>query len=204
MTEDKKPKNTGIIEIHGKSYKTVALRVSSMREDHPDWIIKTKVLKADESYVLIKASIYDSLKNLVATGHAEEARGTGINKTSALENCETSAIGRALAACGYLSTDYASEEEIQDASYEKQFLDLQEDWINRMIIIRRILPSVMALKEYMNAGQFVEAYEVWAELTDEEKMAVWNPAPTKGGILTTQERTWMKGAEWSNAREKVE
>ncbi len=197
--------DTGIIEIHGKSYKTVALRVSSMREDHPNWSIKTKVINADENQVLMKATIRDDMGNIIATGHSEEVRSASmINKTSALENCETSAIGRALAACGYLSTDYASEEEIQDAQLEQQFMKYQQNTIDRMIVLRRILGSVIALKEYMQGGDYVAAYEVWAELTDEEKMAVWNPAPTKGGILTTDERAIMKSAEWSNAREKVE
>jgi len=50
---------------------------------------------------------------IVGTGHAEEIRGQGpVNRTSALENCETSAIGRALAAIGLSGGEYASANEM--------------------------------------------------------------------------------------------
>ena len=64
----------------------------------------------------MKASIKTKDGFIVATGHAEEVRTASmINKTSALENCETSAIGRALASFGLAGTEFASANEVQQA-----------------------------------------------------------------------------------------
>lgn len=110
--------DTGIVPIHGKQYKTVALRVSEFREKcgiDEDWGVVTELLSADADVVIMKAAITHN-GVVIGTGHAEERRGsTQINKTSALENCETSAIGRALAACGFAGTEYASANEVQNA-----------------------------------------------------------------------------------------
>jgi len=115
------------VNIHGKSYETVASRVNRFRQDeqHKNLAIRTELILADENYVIIKASIVDIVKNadeaaigefVLATGYAEEKRNsTNINKTSALENAETSAIGRALAAFGYAGTEYASADEVANA-----------------------------------------------------------------------------------------
>ena len=111
-------KDSGTVNIHGKQYKTVALRVSEFREKcgiDDDWAIVTELLSADADVVIMKAAITHN-GVVIGTGHAEERRSaTQINKTSALENCETSAIGRALAACGFAGTEYASANEVQNA-----------------------------------------------------------------------------------------
>ena len=105
---------TGIINIHGKDYQTVALRVTKFRAEKPNWSIITDILENTPEMVMMKAAVLDESGRMIGTGHAEEKRGAGINKTSALENCETSAIGRALAACGYGGTEYASANEVED------------------------------------------------------------------------------------------
>ena len=110
----------GIVAIHGKQYKTVALRVSEFRQINPEWGILTELVESDNERVVMKASIVNYsagvTDKIIGTGYAEEKRGTTqINKTSALENCETSAIGRALAACGFGGTEYASANEVQNA-----------------------------------------------------------------------------------------
>lgn len=79
-------------------------------------------------------------------------------------------------------------------------MEVNQEWIDRMSVIREIIPSIHMLKENIALGEYAAAYETWHELTDEEKHAVWNPAPTKGGILTTQERTIMKSDDWASAR----
>ena len=111
--------DSGIVKIHGKEYKTVALRVSEFREQHPDWSIITELVSSDD-FVVIKATIADESGRTIGTGHAEERRGsTQINRTSALENCETSAIGRALSACGYGGSEYASANELMNAIHQQ-------------------------------------------------------------------------------------
>ena len=90
----------GIVNIRGKDYQTVPFRVGKFREKHPEYTIETQLILQDEEKVIMKALIFDGDK-MLATGYAEEIRGSSnINQTSALENCETSAIGRCLAALG--------------------------------------------------------------------------------------------------------
>lgn len=106
------------VNIHGKEYETVSSRVQRFRnnETYKDYGIIPEILSIDQEYVVVKASIYNTEGRLLATGHAEEKRGSSnINKTSALENCETSAIGRALAAFGFAGTEYASADEVANA-----------------------------------------------------------------------------------------
>lgn len=108
--------NTGIVNIRGKEYMTVALRVQQFREKHPDWSIVTEIVHRDAEEVVMLATIYNSEARAIASGHAEEKRkASQINSTSALENAETSAIGRALAAAGFGGTEFASANEVQNA-----------------------------------------------------------------------------------------
>ena len=109
-------KDNGIVNIHGKEYQTVALRVGKFREQYGITLsLITEIVYADEKVVRMKAIISNE-HGAVATGHAEEYReSSNINKTSALENAETSAIGRALAALGLGGTEFASADEVARA-----------------------------------------------------------------------------------------
>ena len=110
-------KDTGVVNIHGKEYKTVAKRVDEFRQDNgKDLSIITSLVDRDENAVVMKAEILDKDGRVIATGYAEEYRtASQINKTSALENCETSAIGRALANFGLGGGEYASADEVANA-----------------------------------------------------------------------------------------
>jgi hypothetical protein len=112
--------NTGVVNIRGKEYQTVALRVQKFREAHPDWELSTEIIKADDVVVIMQARIYNADGKCISTGHAEEFRTSSqINSTSALENAETSAIGRALAAAGWGGTEFASANEVQNAIHQQ-------------------------------------------------------------------------------------
>ena len=112
--------STGIVNIRGKEYQTVALRVQKFREAHPDWELSTEIIQANEHFVIMQARIYNAEGRCISTGHAEEFRNASqINSTSALENAETSAIGRALAAAGWGGTEFASANEVQNAIHQQ-------------------------------------------------------------------------------------
>ena len=112
--------NTGIVNIRGKEYQTVALRVQKFREAHPTWALTSEVLFRDADCVVMKSIIADETGRILATGHAEEYRKSSqINGTSALENAETSAHGRALAALGIGGTEFASANEVQNAIHQQ-------------------------------------------------------------------------------------
>lgn len=109
-------KDSGIVNIHGKEYLTVARRVGTFREKHPLLTIVTEIVSRDAECVVMKAIIADEHGRILASGHSEEQRkASQINRTSALENAETSAIGRALAAFGFGGTEFASADEVANA-----------------------------------------------------------------------------------------
>lgn len=111
----------GVVNIHGKEYQTVALRVKNFREKHPDFTLSTEIVSRDAEVVVMKALIADEKGRLIATGHAEEKRTSSqINRTSALENAETSAIGRALASFGLGGTEFATADEVANAIHQQK------------------------------------------------------------------------------------
>ena len=99
-----------------EDYETVEERLVKFWKDHEDGQIHTKVLEHTASRFIVEASIYRTEADARpwTTGLAEETiQGRGVNATSALENCETSAIGRALANAGYATKGKrASREEM--------------------------------------------------------------------------------------------
>jgi hypothetical protein len=110
------------VKIHGKDYKTVAERISEFRCNSA-WnlyAISTEIIEINENHCIVKATISDNNGNKISDGHALEFRdGSFINKTSYLENCETSAIGRALAFFGLSGDEIASADEVANAIKSK-------------------------------------------------------------------------------------
>ncbi len=110
------------IDIKGKSYTQVATRLAVFRKYFPDASISTILVHDDEQRVVIQTKIAIDDK-IISTGFAEEFRGDGwINATSALENAETSSIGRALAGLSLHGNEYASSFEVSNAISQQQNL----------------------------------------------------------------------------------
>jgi len=103
--------------IKGKEYVQINERILYFAKQYPDWSIQTEVISITDDDVLCKACIYDSDNDLRFTGHAhEEKQSSYINKTSYVENCETSAVGRALGMMGIgIETSIATAEEVKQA-----------------------------------------------------------------------------------------
>ena len=105
--------------IRGKQYVEVNERIKFFRqeEQYKNWGVHTEfpMLTADEC--LCRASIVDANGHAIAVGHAHEMKtASNINKTSYVENCETSAVGRALAMLGIgIDASIASANEVSDA-----------------------------------------------------------------------------------------
>ena len=97
-------------------YETVEERLTKFWKDNPDGRINTALLEANTTRFIVRAEIFrtEADPNAWSSGLAEETvQGRGVNATSALENCETSAIGRALANAGYATKGKrASREEM--------------------------------------------------------------------------------------------
>ena len=105
--------------IRGKQYVEVNERIKYFRqeEQYKNWTIMSELTALDSEQCVCKATIADATGRVIATGHAHEVQGaSNINKTSFVENCETSAIGRALAVLGIgIDTSIASANEVEDA-----------------------------------------------------------------------------------------
>lgn len=103
--------------IKGKEYAEVPQRIKAFRMLCPNGAIVTEMLSNEKGVCVFKASVYNDEQILIGTGTAyEEEEGSFINKTSYIENCETSAVGRALGMCGFgIDTSVASAEEVGNA-----------------------------------------------------------------------------------------
>ena len=99
-----------------EDYETVEERLVKFWKDNPNGRVNTRLLESSASRFIVEAHVYRDAKDdhAWASGLAEETvQGRGVNATSALENCETSAIGRALANAGYATKGKrASREEM--------------------------------------------------------------------------------------------
>ena len=129
------------LDVKGKEYAEVNQRIKAFRMLYPEGTIETKMLSNENGVCVFQAFIYikdewqeidknDELcihqyTRLLGTGHAyEKENSTFINKTSYIENCETSAVGRALAMCGIgIDTSVASAEEVQNAINNQEVND---------------------------------------------------------------------------------
>ena len=99
-----------------QDYETVEERLTKFWKDHPEGRIETKLIVNTPSQYIVWSAIYRDSADVQpwATGLAEETvQGRGVNATSALENCETSSLGRSLANAGYATKGKrASREEM--------------------------------------------------------------------------------------------
>ena len=187
------------VKIHNKDYFTVAERIAKFREMDAEcdgsFTIETQLIAHDEDRVIMKALILEDDKP-ISTGYAEEVRSaSAINRTSALENAETSAVGRALAFYGLAGTEIASADEVAGAIAQQNASEL----IDYNALVREHWVSINEAKGYLepcwgereDQSNVTAARECLAEIPEEERKKVWR-APTKGGIFTTLERKLLK------------
>lgn len=109
------------IDLKGKSYASVAERINAFRKLYPTGYITTEIVSHDGTTVLMRATAGYTDEGgqivVLGVGHAQEVKGKGmVNGTSYVENCETSAVGRALGMLGLgLSGGICSAEEFDSA-----------------------------------------------------------------------------------------
>lgn len=105
-----------------KDYVEVNVRIMKFYEKYPEGRITTELVKWENDVIVMKATAYRDNQDIPAsTGYAYEKEGSSfINKTSALENCETSAVGRCLAILGFeIKKSVASREEVANAQLQQ-------------------------------------------------------------------------------------
>jgi len=193
------------VKIHNKDYLTVAERVASFRKEHPDWGIETRLMSADDECVVMMCRIIQPMEagehQVISVGHAEEVRSASkINRTSALENAETSAVGRALAFYGLSGTEIASADEVAGALKQQSAQEL----IDYNALVREHWHTIAEVKnllhpqwgELENRPNVTDARRILKAAGNDVHNGLWK-APTKGGIFTTVERTLLKEPERS-------
>ena len=121
-------------DIKGKKYAEVNQRIKAFRMVFPNGAIETEIVSLENGVVTMRAIVKDEDGKIIATGFAYEKENSSfINKTSFIENCETSAVGRALGMCGFgIDTSIASYEEVANAQanqkpWKDKFFQLVEE-----------------------------------------------------------------------------
>ena len=126
------------IKIKGKDYVEVNERLKYFRNNYPGFSLTSEVIEKTPDSILILTTIRNDSGVAVSTGLAEEIKGsTFINKTSYVENCETSAIGRSISAAGMAGSgsEYCSADELANVlvqqksktdTIQKREMDLDE------------------------------------------------------------------------------
>lgn len=115
-------------DIKGKDYAEVNQRIKAFRMLYPTGTIHTNMISNENGVCIFKATVIDEKGTVLATGTAYEKEDSSfINKTSYIENCETSAVGRALGIAGFgIDTSVASAEEVQNAIANQEISTLEE------------------------------------------------------------------------------
>lgn len=109
-------------KLGDKEYAEVSERIKAFRMVYPNGTITTEIISLVDGIVTMKSTILNEEGKVIATGYAEEDKKSSyINNTSYIENCETSAVGRALGMCGLgVDVAVASKDEIDLAKIRQQ------------------------------------------------------------------------------------
>ena len=170
-------------EVDGKRYTKVVDRVTVFRRAFgaARAAIVTEVLYADKDVVRVRAQI-DLDGVTVATGHAEEFRDAHeINWTSALENAETSAIGRALASLGLHGGEFASADELLSA--KAMAAENAKQQSTKFLKPEEVAAAVTSINECKTIDQLAEVY---MKLTPALKVAARAAMDVKHQSLSSQ------------------
>lgn len=124
MIISRKNKETGKVEKKG--YAEVHQRIKAFRMVHPNGDIDPQLISNENGVCIFKVDIYDGNGKHLSSATAQEnvKSNSFINQFNAIENCETSAVGRALGFAGYgVETSIASAEEVQNSINKQEKLE---------------------------------------------------------------------------------
>ena len=159
-------------DIKGKDYAEVNQRIKVFRMLDPNGSILTDIKKLEDGLVVIKATVLDEEEHVIGTGHAYEKESSSfINKTSYIENCETSAVGRALGMLGIgIDTSIASYEEVSNAIKQQEEQETQK--VEKTVIDNVKVKSLeqRCKNENMDIKKIIEHFKVTSlkELTEKQ------------------------------------
>ena len=149
------------VNIHGKEYTMVDERVAKFHELYPNGSITSSMSQKDDMFIFKSTATPDVDKpERFFTGHAYEIIGsTQINKTSALENCETSAIGRCLGFLNIGLNGIATADEVANAIHQQK---------PKPLTLKQA-ETILDLNQHEAIdGEFADRLDKWIQ-TDEER-----------------------------------
>lgn len=159
-----------------KKYAPVNERIKAFRKMYPEGRILTDIVAETDTTITVSAAVYKDATTVLATGHAKEFKnGSWINKSSYLENCETSAIGRALGMLGIgIDAAICSADELQSAEIEQDRIRTEEVRKQKIGIDRAIALLEEIEKRNINVKKLSEQYGVerLEDLTEEQHRSV--------------------------------
>lgn len=155
-------------DIKGKDYAEVPERIKAFRKLEPNGSIVTEMISNENGVCIFKATVIDSEGKVIGTGTAYEKEGsTFINKTSYIENAETSAVGRALGICGFgIDTSVTSFEEVTNAINNQKKTETERPADERAVLFERI-KSMLEIKQ-MDKKEFCKVHNLTKDSSIEE------------------------------------
>jgi len=150
--EEIKKANETIVttDVKGKQYAEVNQRIKAFRMLYPEGSIATNIERLGDGVVVMSCEARDEEGKLLGKAYAyEKENSTFINKTSYIENCCTSATGRALAYCGIgIDTSIASKEEVENAIKQQEEEDqLQKEYMELLAKFNKLVLDTDTEKE---------------------------------------------------------
>lgn len=164
------------MKVGNGNYAKVSERVKAYRKVYPTGSIETEIESITEEEVRIKALVTDENNKIIATGRAtEEKKAKGkmtINLTDMIENCETSAVGRALGFAGFgIDQEIASGEDVMKAKekdkafmiYENMYISDEDAKYIAKVVVVDLMRKMGVVKASLND---VIYEELWTRLED--------------------------------------
>lgn len=164
------------MQVGNGMYAKVSERVNAYRKVYPTGTIKTEIEHIDDLTVRVVATVTDGNGNVIATARAtEEKKAKGkmtINLTDMIENCETSAVGRALGFAGFgIDSEIASGEDIARNKYQNKMFEIYDKMFIRdeeaKYVVKVVVGDLMRKMGVVKAGlsKVVES-ELWTTLEE--------------------------------------
>lgn len=197
---EKANKEIESIKLGAKGYAQVNERIKAFRKVYPSGTILTEIEEIRDDYVRFRTSVYDEEHKIIATGTASEML-TGdnkkdyINKTSMIENCETSSVGRALGFAGFgVDTSIASAEDMEKVRtqtkvfeiYDKMYIRDEEAKYIVKVVIGDLMRKMGVVKASLSEIVENELWTTLEEMTTHQLLKL----ETKLKTLNMENNSW--------------
>ena len=186
----------GMLQLSSnKSYAPVNERLKAYRKVYPTGRIATAIENQNEESITMIASVSDEEGNILATARASEQKTEkGINSTNLVENCETSALGRALGFAGFgIDTSVATAEDMEKVDTNKQFQISKRFYISNKeaLVQARLTINELYKKMGMRVQDLNDLLQekLWTNLND---MTIWQLLK----LETELKKANMEESEW--------